>query len=91
MFKRQVRWAMRVAAVGLLAAVPLWSSAASRADEPGVTDKTIKIGILGSLTGPLAVFGTGKLAGATLAFKDANAAGRVNGRKREWLPRDGES
>lgn len=91
MFKRQVRWAIRVAAIGLLAAVPLWSSAASRADEPGVTDKTIKIGILGSLTGPLAVFGTGNLAGATIAFEEANAAGGINGRKLEWVSLDDES
>ena len=35
--------------------------------------------ILGSLSGPLAIFGTGNLAGATIAFEEANATGGVNG------------
>ena len=61
---------------------------ASHAAEVGVTDKEIKIGILGSLTGPAAIFGTGNLAGATIAFEEINAAGGVNGRKIEFLPRD---
>tara|TARA_R100000005_G_scaffold77038_3_gene44195 strand:- start:27084 stop:28310 length:1227 start_codon:yes stop_codon:yes gene_type:complete len=61
------------------------------AAEPGVSDDTIKIGVLGSLTGPLAIFGTGNLAGATLAFEEVNAAGGINGRKLEWISLDDES
>src|ERR1700722_4996812 len=61
--------------------VPL---SASSAAEVGVTDKEIKIGILGSLTGPAAIFGTGNLAAATIAFEEINAPGGVNGRKSEW-------
>ena len=64
---------------------------ASHAAEVGVTDKEIKIGILGSLTGPAAIFGTGNLAGATIAFEEINAAGGVNGRKIEWTSLDDES
>ena len=64
---------------------------ASHAAEVGVTDKEIKIGILGSLTGPAAIFGTGNLAGATIAFEEINAAGGVNGRKIEWISLDDES
>lgn len=71
-------------AMGLCAASP-------RAQEPGLTGTTIKIGVLGSLTGPLAIFGTGNLAGATIAFEDANAAGGINGRKIEWVSLDDES
>lgn len=85
-----LRRAASAVAVSLFAALPLWSSP-SHAAEPGVTDKTIKIGILGSLTGPLAVFGTGNLAGATIAFEEANAAGGINGRKLEWVSLDDES
>jgi branched-chain amino acid transport system substrate-binding protein len=63
----------------------------SSAAEVGVTDKEIKIGILGSLTGPAAIFGTGNLAGATIAFEEANAAGGINGRKLDWISVDDES
>ena len=63
----------------------------SSAAEVGVTDKEIKIGILGSLTGPAAIFGTGNLAGATIAFEEANAAGGINGRKLDWISLDDES
>ena len=59
--------------IGLVAAAAFWSSSACRA-EAGGTDKTIKIGILGSLTGPFAIFGPGNLSGATIAFEEANAA-----------------
>jgi branched-chain amino acid transport system substrate-binding protein len=69
----------------------LIAPSASRASEVGVTDKGIKIGILGSLTGPAAIFGTGNLAGATIAFEEINAAGGVNGRKLEWISLDDES
>lgn len=73
------------------ACLVLASVSVSRAAEPGVAEKTIKIGVLGSLTGPLAIFGTGNLAGATIAFEEANAAGGINGRKLEWTSLDDES
>ena len=72
-------------AVLALCAVP------AGAQSPGVTEKAIKVGILGSLTGPAAIFGTGNLAGATIAFEEVNAAGGVNGRKIEWVSLDDES
>src|ERR1700732_3180344 len=76
-----------------MVSVPLFVAAltASHAAEVGVTDKEIKIGILGSLTGPAAIFGTGNLAGATIAFEEINAAGGINGRKIEWISLDDES
>ena len=79
-------------AFALMVSVPfsLVPLSASRAAEVGVTDKEIKIGILGSLTGPAAIFGTGNLAGATIAFEEINAAGGVNGRKLEWISLDDE-
>src|ERR1700737_3347397 len=78
-------------AVMVSAPLSLFGLSASHAAEVGVTDKEIKIGILGSLTGPAAIFGTGNLAGATIAFEEVNAAGGVNGRKLEWISLDDES
>jgi branched-chain amino acid transport system substrate-binding protein len=69
----------------------LGADSESCAAEVGITDKEIKIGILGSLTGPGAIFGTGNLAGATIAFEQINEAGGVNGRKLEWISLDDES
>jgi branched-chain amino acid transport system substrate-binding protein len=73
------------------AALSFAASSQSCAAEVGVTEKEIKVGILGSLTGPAAIFGTGNLAGATIAFEEANATGGVNGRKLEWISLDDES
>lgn len=73
------------------AAISLSLLSGSLAAEPGLTDKEIKIGILGSLTGPFAIFGTGNLAGATIAFEEANATGGIGGRKLEWISLDDES
>lgn len=77
--------------LGLAAAALTASFSPGRAADPGVGEKDIKIGILGSLTGPAAIFGTGNLAGATIAFEEANAAGGINGRKLEWISLDDES
>lgn len=89
--RSRTRWTARFAAIiGSVTGVMLLC-AASVAQEPGVTDKAIKVGVLGSLTGPLAIFGTGNLAGATIAFEEVNAAGGVNGRKIEWVSLDDES
>jgi branched-chain amino acid transport system substrate-binding protein len=60
-------------------------------EAPGVSKDSIKIGILGSLTGPAAIWGTGNLSGGVLAFEEANAAGGVNGRKLEWIIEDDET
>ena len=78
-------------ALGVMAVTALCAFSSCLAAEPGVTDKTVKIGILGSLTGPFAIFGTGNLSGATIAFEEANAAGGINGRKIEWISLDDES
>lgn len=61
------------------------------ADSTGITDKQIKIGVLSSMTGPAAGFGTSNLAGATLAFEEINASGGINGRTIVWSSEDDES
>jgi branched-chain amino acid transport system substrate-binding protein len=55
---------------------------------PGVTDDTITIGILGSLAGPAAIWGTGNLVGGTQYFTKVNEAGGINGRKLKWVVED---
>jgi branched-chain amino acid transport system substrate-binding protein len=79
--------------VSLVAGTMLITASLSAAaqEAPGVSKSTIKIGILGSLTGPAAIWGTGNLSGGVLAFEEANAAGGVNGRKLEWTIEDDET
>ena len=53
----------------------------SRAEERGVTNQEIIIGMSNALTGPAAALGTGVKAGAVAYFQKINNAGGVNGRK----------
>lgn len=78
--------AVALAMLGLWGASPVYA-----ADSTGVTDTSIKIGFVGSLTGPAAIWGTGNMAGATLAFEELNAAGGINGRKIDFITVDDES
>ena len=91
--RRSLKQAFFTVALAAVIAGPalILTSTSGRAEEPGLTDKEIKIGILGSLTGPAAIFGTGNLAGATIAFEEVNAAGGINGRKLESISLDDES
>ncbi len=79
-----------MSAIGVAAAFGMSGSYAQAADV-GVTDTTVKVGILASLTGPGALFGNGTEAGAVLAFEEINAAGGINGRKIEWVTVDDET
>ena len=76
--------AAAVAVAGLVAP-------AGAQDATGVTKDTIRLGILGSLTGPAAIWGAGNLAGAVLAFEEVNASGGVHGRKLVWVSEDDET
>lgn len=64
---------------------------AAAQDRTGVTDTTVKIGVLGSLTGVQAVFGQGNLSGAQIVFDEINAAGGIHGRRLEIVSVDDES
>ena len=68
----------------LLSTVPFSQSYA----EVGVTDKSIKLGLIGPFTGKLADWGMLRY-GAMLYFNDVNAEGGVYGRKIEWVNLDG--
>ena len=60
----------------------------SRAEEHGVTNQDIIIGMSNATTGPAAALGTGVKAGAMTYFQKINNAGGVNGRKIKLISYD---
>jgi urea transport system substrate-binding protein len=56
-----------------------------------VTDKTVKVGILHSATGTMAISETGSIQAEKLAIEQINAMGGVLGRKIEFIQEDGAS
>lgn len=60
----------------------------ARADDPGITPTTIKIGMIGSLTGPAAAWGWPTINGARMVYDAVNAQGGINGRKIELVVED---
>jgi branched-chain amino acid transport system substrate-binding protein len=64
------------------------SSLASAQAVPGVTDKTIKIGMFGPLTGSLSTWGYPVLNGTSMVYKEVNAKGGIHGRMIEFIEED---
>ena len=56
--------------------------------EEGVTDNSVKIGVISDLTGPTAIGGIGMADAITSYFKEVNAAGGIHGRKIEVIVED---
>ncbi|OSQ49413.1 ABC transporter substrate-binding protein [Thalassospira alkalitolerans] len=56
-----------------------------------VTDDTVKVGILHSITGTMAISETGSVEAEKLAIEQINASGGVLGRKIEFIQEDGGS
>ncbi|MGB0211063.1 urea ABC transporter substrate-binding protein [Algiphilus sp.] len=56
-----------------------------------VTDDTVKVGILHSLTGTMAISETGSIQAEKLAIKQINEMGGILGRKIEYIVEDGAS
>lgn len=88
-----------ILAASLLAAGMI-SSSAFAADYPtakvnttglAVTDTTVKVGILHSATGTMAISETGSIQAEKLAIEQINAAGGILGRKIEVIQEDGAS
>lgn len=77
----------RVAA-GLALAASLMTSLAARAEEPGITDKTIKIGIFGPLSGPNMAYGFDVVNAAKMYYDKINKEGGIHGRKIEYVVED---
>jgi branched-chain amino acid transport system substrate-binding protein len=61
------------------------------AAEVGVTDTSIKLGMITEVTGPFTLFGRGVRDGWTLYIEDVNARGGVHGRKIEMVLGDQQS
>jgi urea transport system substrate-binding protein len=91
---------MKGALVGAMMAAGLISGHAFAADYPtakvnttglAVTDSTVKVGILHSATGTMAISETGSIQAEKLAIEQINAMGGILGRKIEVIQEDGAS
>ena len=64
------------------------STAASAAGSAAASGDTIKIGVMGPLTGDASVYGQAVVNGASLYLKQVNADGGINGKQIEILTED---
>ena len=75
-----------LSALGCALALAAGSTAGA---ETGVTDDTIRIGLMVPLTGPAgATVGPGMATGAKTVWSEVNEAGGIHGRKIEWIEED---
>jgi branched-chain amino acid transport system substrate-binding protein len=75
-------------AAGLTLAASLLIGAATSAQEPGITDKAIKIGIFGPLSGPNMAYGFDVVNAAKMYYDKINKEGGIHGRKIEYVVED---
>lgn len=73
-----------------LAAVVSALAGLATAEVRGVSDTEIRVGSVGDLSGPLALWGVDAANGMKLRLEEANAAGGVHGRKITLLLEDGQ-
>lgn len=78
-----------VASTAFALSLAFLSNAAQAAD-PGITSTSIKIGMIGSLTGPAAPWGWPTINGARMVYDAVNAAGGIHGRKIEVVVEDSQ-
>ncbi|MEP5230301.1 urea ABC transporter substrate-binding protein [Alcanivorax sp.] len=94
---RRSSWTRRHLLGGLMALPALFAlSNTALADDANttglaVTDDTVKVGILHSITGTMAISETGSVQAEKLAIEQINAAGGVLGRQIEYIQEDGAS
>ena len=90
-------WSQHAKSLGCLftlaASFAFGSAQAAEVNTTGlaVTDKTVKVGILHSVTGTMAISETGSVQAEKLAIEQINAMGGVLGRKIEFIQEDGAS
>ena len=79
--------------LALAASLAIGSTQAADVNTTGlaVTDTTVKVGILHSVTGTMAISETGSVQAEKLAIDQINAMGGVLGRKIEYIQEDGAS
>jgi branched-chain amino acid transport system substrate-binding protein len=75
-------------AAGLTLTASLLIAAAAGAQEPGITDKAIKIGIFGPLSGPNMAYGFDVVNAAKMYYDKINKEGGIHGRKIEYVVED---
>jgi urea transport system substrate-binding protein len=88
------RWLSRsLVAITAITSMSLFAAEAPKVNTTGlaVTDKTVKVGILHSVTGTMAISETGSVQAEKLAIEQINAMGGVLGRKIEYIQEDGAS
>jgi urea transport system substrate-binding protein len=83
--------AFALAAVGMTAHAQDYPTDKVMTTGLSVTDDTVKVGILHSLTGTMAISETGSIQAEKLAIKQINEMGGVLGRKIEYIVEDGAS
>ncbi len=94
---RRSSWTRRHLLGGLMALPALFAlssnALASEVNTTGlaVTDDTVKVGILHSITGTMAISETGSVQAEKLAIEQINASGGVLGRQIEYIQEDGAS
>ena len=76
------------AASAIAMAVSIFASGARAADVPGVTDKEIRVGTFGPLTGPVYIYGKLTMNGVEVYFNKINEQGGVYGRKLTLIRED---
>ena len=76
------------AALALTACGGSSSTAASAAGSTAASGDTIKVGVLGPLTGDVSVYGQAVVNGAALYMKQVNEKGGVNGKQLEIIAMD---
>ena len=82
---------MKMTMKALLAGVSgaaLVASGGAIAENRGVTDTEVVVGTHTALTGPVAPWGAGSVAGLRMAFAEANAKGGIHGRKIKLIVED---
>lgn len=77
-----------VAAAGVLTACGGSSSSTAASSTAAASGDTIKIGVMGPLTGNVSVYGQAVVNGATLYLKQVNADGGINGKQIETIRED---
>ena len=96
--KSSIRRGILLAIASLPAVALLSNTAVANADFPtsvvnttglAVTDDTVTVGILHSITGSMAISETGSVQAEKLAIKQINESGGVLGRQVKWIQEDG--
>jgi urea transport system substrate-binding protein len=89
--KRLFDWKTCLSAIAVSFAVGAVQAAEVNTTGLAVTDTTVKVGILHSVTGTMAISETGSVQAEKLAIDQINAMGGVLGRKIEFIQEDGAS